>query len=40
MMDSIALAVADLLPPSYRGVYGAADANLEQARRVLWHALD
>jgi 1-acyl-sn-glycerol-3-phosphate acyltransferase len=39
MMDSIALAIAELLPPSYRGVYGAPDANFEQARRVLRHAL-
>ena len=32
MMDVIGLAIAQLLPPDYRGAYGNGDANLEDAR--------
>jgi 1-acyl-sn-glycerol-3-phosphate acyltransferase len=35
MMDAIGLAIADLLPLEYRGVYGEHDAPLDRARRVL-----
>ena len=35
MMDVIGLAVAQLLPAEYRGVYGTDAAGLEDARRVL-----
>jgi 1-acyl-sn-glycerol-3-phosphate acyltransferase len=35
MMDVSGLAVAQLLPADYRGVYGTDDADLEDARRLL-----
>jgi hypothetical protein len=34
MMDAIGLAIADLLPPEYRGAYGDAGTGLEEARAV------
>jgi len=34
MMDAVGLAIADLLPPEYRGVYGAGAADLTAARRL------
>jgi hypothetical protein len=34
-MDAIGLAIARLLPPVYRGVYGAITPALERARAVL-----
>jgi hypothetical protein len=33
-MDTVGMAVADLLPPRYRGVYGDDDPAIEEARRV------
>jgi 1-acyl-sn-glycerol-3-phosphate acyltransferase len=38
MMDAIGLAIAELLPAEYRGVYGNNTAALEGARRALAHA--
>jgi len=35
LMDVIGLAIARLLPPAYRGVYGAVTAALEPANDVL-----
>ena len=35
MMDVIGLAIAQLLPPEYRGAYGDDAADLEDARRLL-----
>lgn len=34
MMDAVGIAIARLLPPSYQGVYGAEDPELDDARRV------
>jgi hypothetical protein len=34
-MDAVGLAVAELLPKAYRGVYGEHVADLEHARRLL-----
>jgi len=38
MADAIGVAIASLLPASYRGVYGDNATDLEQARDV-WRAL-
>jgi 1-acyl-sn-glycerol-3-phosphate acyltransferase len=35
MMDTLGLAIADLLPEVYRGIYGHRGAELDAARRVL-----
>jgi 1-acyl-sn-glycerol-3-phosphate acyltransferase len=35
MMDGVGLAIAELLPPEYRGAYGDEVADLVDARRVL-----
>jgi 1-acyl-sn-glycerol-3-phosphate acyltransferase len=35
MMDAVGVAIAELLPESYRGVYGSAGDDLERARRAL-----
>jgi len=35
MMDTLGLAIAELLPDAYRGVYGDDGAELDEARRVL-----
>jgi hypothetical protein len=35
MMDVVGLAIAQLLPPEYRGAYGGAAADLDDARRLL-----
>jgi hypothetical protein len=34
MMDAIGLAIANLLPERYRGVYGQGDEELDAAREV------
>ena len=35
MMDAIGVAIADVLPPDYRGRYGESAEDLGEARRVL-----
>ena len=34
MMDTVGVAIARLLPPSYQGVYGPGDPELDDARRI------
>jgi hypothetical protein len=35
MMDVVGLAIAEVLPPPYRGVYGDDVPGLDEARRLL-----
>jgi 1-acyl-sn-glycerol-3-phosphate acyltransferase len=35
MMDAVGIAIADLLPDDYKGVYGSSAEGLDEARRVL-----
>jgi len=40
MMDGVGLAIAELLPPAYRGAYGDHVADLDDARRLLSDLFD
>jgi hypothetical protein len=35
MMDAVGIAIADLLPDDYKGVYAPDAPDLDEARRVL-----
>jgi 1-acyl-sn-glycerol-3-phosphate acyltransferase len=40
MMDGVGLAIADVLPPEYRGVYGEETPDLDEARQLLRNLYD